>query len=94
MGVTAQTRLSSKGQMVLPSSIRSARNWHVGTELIVEDTPAGVLIRAAASGSPFAPTRYEDVLGSLKYDGPPLTDEVIDRAIEDEIRERHARGRY
>ncbi len=94
MGTTAQTRLSSKGQMVLPSSIRQARNWGAGTELKVEDTPAGVLVNAVEKQSPFPPTRFEDVAGSLKYDGPPLTLEDMDRSISEMALERHARGRY
>ena len=91
MGLTAQTRLSSKGQMVLPSSIRQARNWGAGTELTVEDTPAGVLIRSNDKARLFPPTRYEDVFGSLKYDGPPVSIEDMDKGIEQMFRERHAR---
>ena len=39
--------LSTKGQVILPKSIRQRRRWDVGTRLIVEDTPEGVLLRAA-----------------------------------------------
>ena len=94
MSITAQTRLSSKGQMVLPSSIRRARNWHVGTELIVEDTPGGVLVNARQPQCAFPLTRFEDIAGTLKYDGPPPTLADMDEAISEAVRERHARGRY
>ena len=35
------TRLSSKGQIVLPKGIRNARGWAPGTEFIVEEALAG-----------------------------------------------------
>src|SRR5215472_12977882 len=48
------TRLSSKGQVILPKSIRDAHRWQRGTEFMVEDTAVGVLLRPA---KPFPPTR-------------------------------------
>jgi AbrB family looped-hinge helix DNA binding protein len=62
--------LSTKGQVILPKSIRQRRRWDVGTRLIVEDTPEGVLLRAAPI---FKPTRPDDVFGSLEVAGPPKT---------------------
>ena len=44
--------------------------------------------------SPFKPTRPEDVAGSLHYDGPPVSIEDMNKAIETMVKERHARGRY
>ncbi|MHB8381967.1 MAG: AbrB/MazE/SpoVT family DNA-binding domain-containing protein [Candidatus Binataceae bacterium] len=85
------TRLSSKGQVVLPKLIRDARRWQPGTEFVVEDTPNGVLLRPA---KPFAPSRLEDVAGSLRYAGKPKTIRQMDAAIRAEVRARRARGRY
>jgi hypothetical protein len=42
----------------------------------------------------FAPTRPEDVRGSLRYEGPPKTIEEMDAGIVAEVKRRHARGRY
>ena len=58
---------------------------------MVEDTPDGVLLKAAPV---FAPTRPEDVAGMLAYRGPPKTLEEMDAAITDEVKRRDARGRY
>jgi len=58
---------------------------------VVEDTPDGVLLKAAPV---FAPTRPEDVAGMLAYRGPPKTLEEMDAAITDEVKRRDARGRY
>lgn len=79
------TRLSSKGQVIIPKSVRDARGWEAGTELIVEEHPEGVLLR---SHRVFATTRIEDVAGSLKRGGPPKSLREMDEAIEAEARRR------
>lgn len=85
------TRISSKGQVVLPQPIRERRKWRAGTELIVEETKDGVLLRAA---KPFPPTTHEEVTKILKYKGKPKSLEEMDEAIAKGVKERHARGRY
>jgi len=84
------TTLSTKGQVILPKSIRERRRWGPGTRLVVEDIPEGVLLKPAPL---FSPTRPEDVYGMLKYSGPPKTIEEMDAAITAEVKRRHARGR-
>jgi AbrB family looped-hinge helix DNA binding protein len=88
---TSTTTVSTKGQVILPKAIRQRRNWPPGTRLVVEDTPDGVLLKAAPV---FAPTRPEDVTGMLAYRGRPKTLEEMDAAITAEVRRRHASGRY
>jgi AbrB family looped-hinge helix DNA binding protein len=61
------TTVSTKGQVILPKAIREQRHWSAGTELVVEDTADGVLLKAKPA---FAPTRPKDVFGSLPYKGP------------------------
>ena len=85
------TKLSSKGQVILPKSIRDAHAWRPGMEFIVEDTPEGILLRPRKS---LKPKRIEEVAGSLRYEGPPKTLEEMGRSIAEEIEERHGRGRY
>jgi len=85
---TLTITLSTKGQVILPKSIRQRRRWDVGTRLIVEDTPEGVLLRAARI---FKPTRSEDVFGSLKVAGPPKMLEEMDAGVVAEARRRYAR---
>lgn len=87
----ARTVVSTKGQVILPKAIREQRKWHAGTELIVEDTDEGVLLKPARV---FPLTRPEDVFGSLEYKGPPKTIEEMNAAIAAEVKRRHARGRY
>ena len=72
------TKLSSKGQVILPKHIRAAHKWQPGVEFLVEDTPEGVLLRPLR---PFKPSRLEDVLGCAGYTGPAQTIEEMDAAI-------------
>jgi AbrB family looped-hinge helix DNA binding protein len=87
----AATTVSTKGQVILPKAIRQRRHWGPGTRLVVEDTPDGVLLRAAPV---FAPTRPEDVAGMLAYDGPPKTLEEMEAGIAAEAKRRHAGDRH
>ena len=61
------TRMSSRGQVVIPRAIRATRGWGAGLEIEVEDTPQGVLLRPVPA---FRETRLEDVIGSVGYAGP------------------------
>ena len=88
------TKVSSKGQVVLPRAVRERKKWQPGTTLVVEQTKEGVLLRPE---KPFPPTTIEEViqiLNASKYKGKPKTIEEMDEAIAIGVRERHARGRY
>jgi AbrB family looped-hinge helix DNA binding protein len=85
------TTISTKGQVILPKSIRDQRQWAAGMELMVEDTPEGVLLTAKPA---FAPTRPKDVFGSLSYEGPAKSIADMEAGIAAEAKRRHARNRY
>jgi AbrB family looped-hinge helix DNA binding protein len=82
------TKVSTKGQVILPKSIRQDRRWSPGTRLIVEDTPDGVLLKAAPV---FAATQPDDVYGYLPSKGPPKFLEEMQASIVAEAQRRHAR---
>jgi AbrB family looped-hinge helix DNA binding protein len=85
------TRLSSKGQLVLPKAIRDAGDWAEGTEFMVERVSEGVLLRPVR---PFPVTRLEDVIGCAGYRGPARSIADMERAIAKGVKARRARGRY
>jgi AbrB family looped-hinge helix DNA binding protein len=85
------TRLSSKGQVILPKAVRDAHNWRPGTDFALEEMGEGVLLRPL---KPFPPTRIEDVAGCLRHKGRPKTVAEMDRGIAREVERRRARGRY
>jgi AbrB family looped-hinge helix DNA binding protein len=88
---SATTILSTKGQVILPKAVRDAKNWDAGRELIVEETEDGVLLRPAR---PFAPVDPASAFGCLEAGGQRATIEDFEAAIAEEVRKRHARGRY
>ena len=79
------TKLSSKGQVVLPSSVRTARRWKPGTTLAIENRPEGVLLRPVKL---FAETQLDQVVGSAGYKGPRRSLKEMERAILREARKR------
>ncbi len=80
-------RLSSKGQIVIPKSVRQEHGWSPGQEFIVEEADGGVLLRPRPR---FPPTELEEVFGSLPYEGPPLSLEAMDAAVQEAVRARWA----
>jgi AbrB family looped-hinge helix DNA binding protein len=89
------TRLSTKGQVVLPKAVRAARAWRSGIELIVEEAGDGVLLRPAARP---ATSTLDEVFGCLKpqdkSQAKPKTLAQMDAAIARELMSRRERGRY
>lgn len=83
------TTVSTKGQVILPKTIRQRRDWNAGTRLIVEETVEGVLLKRASA---FAPTRPEDVFCVLPHRGDPKSIEDMDAAVLAEARSRHDRN--
>lgn len=78
-GVLMQTtRLSSKGQVIIPKEIRHQHHWEPGQELRAIDTDDGVLLTPA---SPFPETSLQDVASCLPYSGRPKTLDEMEEAI-------------
>jgi AbrB family looped-hinge helix DNA binding protein len=77
-------RLSTKGQIVIPSELRARRHWEAGTELIVEEQGDALVLRPA---KPFAPTRVEEGLGCTGYRGPAKSVDDMNAAIDASLRE-------
>jgi AbrB family looped-hinge helix DNA binding protein len=61
------TRLSTKGQLIIPKEIRERHGWEAGIELEIEDRGDAVLLRRAAE---VPETTLEDLLGCTGYQGP------------------------
>jgi AbrB family looped-hinge helix DNA binding protein len=85
------TKLSSRGQVVLPKLVRDARSWGPGAEFAVEEVPEGILLRPLR---PFPSTSFAEVFGCLKYTGRAKTLHQMEKAIAQAARGRHGRGRY
>ncbi len=88
-----RTRLSTKGQIILPKTIRDARAWGPGTEFTVEVSEDGVLLRPARRQPS---TTLDEVAGCLRPKNKKKlkTEAQIKDAIEQQVRRRHGSGRY
>ena len=85
------TRLSTKGQIILPKNIRVSRAWGPGTEFTVEETGDGVLLRPAERPPQ---TDLEQVAGCLRSKRKSQTTAQMRSAVNRELGRRHDRGRY
>jgi AbrB family looped-hinge helix DNA binding protein len=85
------TRLSTKGQIVLPKNIRNSRSWGPGTEFTVEETQDGILLRPSGR---FPRTHLAEVVGCLRSKRKAKTVAEMDKAIAREVLRRRDRGRY
>jgi AbrB family looped-hinge helix DNA binding protein len=78
------TKLSSKGQVIIPRQVRAAHSWEIGQELEVIDAGDGVLLKPK---KPFPETTLADVVASLGYRGEKRTLADMDEAIRKGARE-------
>ena len=80
-----KTRLSNKGQVVIPKAVRAAHGWKPGLEFVVEDVGDGVLLKPL---TPYASTEINDVLGCVRYKGSRKTLKDMEAAIKQGAREK------
>ena len=85
------TRLSTKGQLILPKDIRTARAWGPGTEFTIEEFDNGILLRPATR---FPATRLDEVAGCLRSKKKAKTIAQMHAAIGREVIRRRDCGRY
>jgi AbrB family looped-hinge helix DNA binding protein len=86
------TRLSSRGQIVLPKSIRDRHAWKPGMEFEVEDAGDGkVLLRRTKRAST---TTLDEVVGCLKVKGKRRTLAQMDAGAKEYVRKNYDRSRY
>lgn len=79
------TKLSSKGQVIIPKALRRTYRWEPGLELMVIDTGDGLLLKPR---TPFAATDLADVAGMLKGKVIPRTDAEIEAALTRDMRKK------
>jgi AbrB family looped-hinge helix DNA binding protein len=76
------TTLSSKGQVIIPKTLRVALQWGPGTQLEVHDTPEGVLLRPSAPDSKVALSEgLAAIRRRLAYSGPTVTVEEMNADV-------------
>ena len=79
--MNAFTRMSSKGQVVIPSEVRSALDWADGTELEVIRRSGGVFLKTVNTAR--TKISWDEFRRRVPpYKGPPLTIEDMAEAVE------------
>ncbi len=84
-----KTRLSNKGQIVIPMPIRVARGWKSGLEFRVKETDEGILLKPIKT---FKRTKIGEVVGCTGYNGPRKSLEEMDAAIAKGVKDGNDRG--
>ncbi len=74
-----QSKLSTKGQVIIPKPLRTAHNWQAGQKLQFIDTPDGILVKS--DPATFKQTSIEQVAGCLRYKGKPKSIAEMNEAI-------------
>lgn len=72
------TRLSTKGQLIIPKEIRDRHGWDAGAELEIEDRGDHVVVRRVES---LPETTLEDLIGCAGYRGPRRSLEEMEAGI-------------
>jgi AbrB family looped-hinge helix DNA binding protein len=85
------TRVSTKGQIVIPKQVRKALHWGAGKELVVVQTEDGVLLKAASGGPTVAVEAAYASLRSAARNQPP-TEEQMRAAVREKAAQRFKRS--
>lgn len=80
-----KTRLSNKGQVVIPKAVRAAHGWEPGLEFVIEDVGNGILLKPI---TPYRATKIEDVVGCVGYKGPRKSLKDMQAAVAKGSREK------
>jgi AbrB family looped-hinge helix DNA binding protein len=84
------TRLSSKGQVVIPRAVREAMQLKVGTEFVVRQEGVSVILEPKAQAKKLTPQEAEAELAKIRarnpYLGPSVSIEDMDKAVTQMIR--------
>lgn len=79
--------MTSKGQITIPADVRAKLGLVAGTKIIFEEMGDGRLLMRPKTRD------IRDLRGILKYDGPPVSIEEMNRGIAEAVAERDRRSR-
>jgi AbrB family looped-hinge helix DNA binding protein len=84
--MNAQTRLSAKGQVVIPKDVRDALGLKPGMRLTVSAQGGAVTLKPVEWHNPFPRTTIEDLRAIPRWTGRPRTVEEISGLSDEDIR--------
>jgi len=87
-----ETRLTSKGQVVIPKVVRDRMRWRPGTRLQVETTDDGAVVLRPDAGEPSLGSLIDQLSGCLAgHDRDPIAELEADHRTEIQADERWLR---
>lgn len=91
--MNAQTRLSAKGQIVIPKDVRDRLGLTEGTVFDVFEREGEIVLKqeSAAGTGMTAAQALREIQSFYRYDGPVVSLEEMDAAIRDAVVERFRR---
>lgn len=78
----SQATVTSKGQITIPKEVRDELGIETGAKVWFVRTSMGYLLKPRTEN-------LMDLRGALKHDGPPLTDEEIERRWAEGLAEKY-----
>jgi AbrB family looped-hinge helix DNA binding protein len=73
-----RTKLSTKGQLIIPKEVRERMGWRAGTELDVEERGVEVILRPPVVATAAS---LEELRGCAGYRGPRRTLAEMEAAV-------------
>ena len=87
------TKVSEKGQVVVPKALRDLKGWPAGTDLEALDVDDGVLLRPRRAAKSLTVAEAVVRLRELYvHNGPPVSLEQMRDDAADEAAERYSRS--
>ncbi len=80
------TKLSSKGQVIIPKPLRTSHHWEAGQELIIIDLGDSILLKPK---TPFDNTNIAEVASCLRYKGKAKSIDDMTAAIQQGMKDRY-----
>ena len=80
-----KTRLSTKGQLIIPKEIRDRFGWEAGQEVSLEEGDGFLVLRPVTD---LPETSLDALIGCAGYHGPRRSLEEMEAAISQGARER------
>ncbi|RYG85552.1 MAG: AbrB/MazE/SpoVT family DNA-binding domain-containing protein [Alphaproteobacteria bacterium] len=89
----ARARMSDTGMVELPRALRDAVGLFLGSEVEITESAGRLIVEPVPAVSPETMDKRKMAMEALlakriRYEGPPITDEMIDQAILDEAKRR------
>lgn len=88
-----QTKVSTRGQVVIPKELRRSHRWDAGQALDVIDTGEGLLLKARSSGKSASWKSVVGCLSHLAKGKSVATDDEMHAAVRSMAAKRYRRSR-